>query len=239
MIKKKFNFRLEDLPVLTAFVLTSFEKDKADFKGFSPVFNEEFITNLQVKQKLCQDLVMPAEVLKQLKAITTSLQEKCNGLRQDLNLAEGYIRLAGAGYDVQAGDAGIKEIRSAISRGNVEGILSKAKTLQNGLKRNETILKAKGMKKELTEKIADEIAGISELNSQQNELKNKRSRVADENAVLFGELWDMLSSILDVGKALYRGNNDIKLREYTVAQLKKRVYAPEGAAEVASAVVSK
>jgi hypothetical protein len=238
MTKKKFNFRLEDLPVLTSFVLTSFENDKADFTRFSPVFNETFISTLKAKQKLCQELVTPAEVVKQQKAITSALQEKCNGLRQDLNLAEGYIRLAGSGYDIQTGDAGIKEIRSAISRGNVEGILSKTKSLQNGLKRNEVVLKEKGMKKELTDKITDELNGISDLNSQQNELKNKRSRVADENSILFGELWDMLSNVLDVGKAMYRGNNDIKLREYTMSQLKNRVYVPEGA-EVTTTVENK
>jgi hypothetical protein len=49
--------------------------------------------------------------------------------------------------------------------------------------------------------------------------------------MLLNDLCDSLHPILDAAKALYRGVDDVKLKDYTVLQLKKRINA-EGKREV-------
>jgi len=45
---------------------------------------------------------------------------------------------------------------------------------------------------------------------------------------IFNELWDMTSKVINAARAIYRGVDEVKLRDYTVSHLVKRVNA-EGA----------
>jgi hypothetical protein len=40
---------------------------------------------------------------------------------------------------------------------------------------------------------------------------------------LFNDLWKTLSPVFETGKALYRGVDEAKLKDYTVTQLVKRI----------------
>jgi uncharacterized protein (DUF1697 family) len=239
MEEKKFNCKMEDVPVITGFVLSSMETDKTDFFGYSTVFDDQFITTVKSKQTQCNELIKSDDVLKDQKSATVQIENMLNALRVKLNPLEGYLKLAESELSILIGDFGLKNIRTAISKGNVEGVLSNAQSLITNVKKNEEVLKAKGMKAEVLTSVKTLVDEIEKFNKLQNELKNKRSRVTSNNIKDFNELWDMLSIILDAGRALYRGSDAVKLKEYTLANLLKRVHTQSGKNKASAPVETK
>ena len=228
MEEKKFNCKMEDVPVITGFALESLEKDLEVFENFSPIFTLQFISNARAKQSTCYDLTKTNDVLKLQKVITKSIIDKVGMLRLSLNQLEGYLKLANAELDIKVSDFGLKNIRTAISKTNVEGIISDTRSLISILKRNEAVLQEKGMKTEFLTVLTALVLEIETLNTQQNSKKNERSRVSGINNKVFNELWDTLGTIIDAGHAIYRGVDEVKLKEYTLTNLLKRVHSENG-----------
>lgn len=228
MEEKKFNCKAEDIPVLAGFALKSLEIDWDKFVAYSPVFTPQFIADVKTQQTECYALTKSTDILKLQKVVTTKITEKSNELRLTLNPLEGYLKLALKDLDIQLNDFGLAKIRSAISKGYVETLLSEGRTLVTVLKRNEDVLVAKGMKPELLDTLASQILEIEELNTHQNGKKNERSRVASDNMKVFNGLYDSLNIILNAGRAIFRGVDEVKLKEYTMSALVKRVHSESG-----------
>jgi capsular polysaccharide biosynthesis protein len=93
------------------------------------------------------------------------------------------------------------------------------------VKRNQSVLETKGLRPELITDIENQIAEISALNVKQNDLMNDRNRLTKQNIEMFNDLWESLQPIIKTAKAIYRGVDDVKLKDYTVAQLMKRLNA--------------
>jgi hypothetical protein len=49
--------------------------------------------------------------------------------------------------------------------------------------------------------------------------------MTEKNIYQFNDLWDSLQPILKTAKAIYRGVDEVKLKDYTVTQLTKRIHA--------------
>jgi hypothetical protein len=71
----------------------------------------------------------------------------------------------------------------------------------------------------------NQIIEISALNVKQNDLVSKRNRLTKQNIEMFNDLWESLQPVLKTAKAIYRGVDDVKLKDYTIAQLLKRINA--------------
>ena len=223
MESKKFNCKMEDLPVIAGFAIQSLETDKADFIDYSPVYDGDFIPDAKTKQKECSELVKQEDVLKRQKKVTQEINISLKSLRNDINKTEGYLLLGANQLDISVADFGLADIRLNISKNNVEGVCSDIQSLVVKLKRNEAILTAKGMKTALLDDLTAKGEKLDKLNLNQNDFKNKRSRTASDNIKIFNELWDILNMILDGGRSLYRTTDKVKYKEYTLSQLKKRV----------------
>ncbi len=231
MEEKKFNCKMEDVAVIAGFVLESMERDMVDFVKFSPIFSDTYVSNVRTKQIECNQIMKSGDVLKFQKVVKTQLDAKLGDLRLNLNQVEGYLKMADDTLDIQLSDFGLKAIRTAIGDGNVEKVLSDGRSLIANLKRNESALQAKGLSAETLGGLTALVTGIDELNTNHNSKKNERSRTADDSIKIFNELWDNTSTILDAGRALYRGVDEVKLREYTMTNLQKRVHNATGSAE--------
>ena len=223
MENKKFNCKMEDLPVISGFAIQSLETDKVDFIEYSPVYDGDFITDARSKQKECSELVKQEDVLKRQKKVTQEINLNLKGLRNNVNKIEGYLLLAANKLDISVADFSLADLRLNISKKNVEGVCSDIQSLIVKLKRNEAVLSDKGMKTALLDDLAAQSEKLDKLNLNQNDFKNKRSRTASDNIKIFNELWDILSMILDGGRSLYRTSDKVKYKEYTLSQLKKRV----------------
>ena len=228
MEEKKFNCKMEDIPVITGFAIESMENDKVDFFDYSPVFTDQYIADAKVKKTECMEMVRSEDVLKLQKKITEDITQKLKGLRSNLNKIGGYLTMAEKELDIKAIDFNLSSIRSNIAKTNVEGVANDIQSLIIKLKRNETALLAKGLKVSVVNDLIVFNEDILKLNQSQNSYKNKRSRVASENIREFNELWDILSMILDAGRSMYKLEDKVKLKEYTFTTLQKRVHTEGG-----------
>lgn len=220
-MKKNFHCKIEDLPTIADFVLASLRRDIADFNNYSELFNQEYLSDLNVKRQECTDLIMTDSVNIALKSVTKRLYENLKKLRTLLVLMEGYIVLAKR--ELNNDKLGIVKIRKNIKAGNVEGVVYSLRAFINNLNEWESILTSKGMKQEHIEALNHLLTIIDSFNMEQNELLSKRSQNCLNNMNMFNNLWDILSDIMLVGKAIYKFTNESKLKDYTMLQIKKRM----------------
>lgn len=230
MEKRKFSFKVEELVVIAAVILVSVRKDIADFAAFSSVFTLDFLDAIDAKIENCKNLISASDIAKELKMITKSVNDKSIALRTKLNALETYFKYASDELDIQVADAGIKPARENISNGNTEGVVNTARTVLAVAKRNQAKLQDKGMKPEFLTAFETEINEIEQLNNRQVTLKNEISRQADANTGTYNDLWSNISVITDAAKAIYRGVDDVKLKDYNITLLRKRINAEGGGA---------
>lgn len=224
MERKEFQCKQEELIFIASTVLVSLTIDLPDFNKFADMFTPEYIELIEAKRLVCSNLDSPSSVKKRLQQATILLGEHTTDLRLVLNNVEGYVKLAGDNLDVQGvADVGFIEIRDNISRGNVEGVLNHAHSMLATLERNKVPLLASGFKPDVLDELTAQVLQIDSLNNQQNTLLSDYSRLAQSNMIIFNDLWRSISTILNTGKAIYRGVNKVRLREYTMTYLIRRV----------------
>jgi hypothetical protein len=223
MSNKKFPCKTEEVPVIGEFIVNSAEQDIRDFNSYSSVFTIDYFATIRVKIKVCKELVKSSVVTKELKNATRQLYGESKSLRTKLNVLEGYLKLGADRLDIAFKDMGLSNARLHISNGNIEGLISDMQTLLIGVKRNLPVLEAQGLKQTLIDEIETQTQNINSLNLKQNTLISKRNRLTSENLDKFNDLWDNLKSILTAARAMYRGIDEVKLKDYTITQLKKRI----------------
>lgn len=223
MTKRLFPCRIEELPVICAFILDSARNDLEDFNNFSTVFTTDFLDKIDEKIEICKEVSMAEIITKELKAATEKLTEIYSGLRVPLNKLEGYLNLSEESLDIAVKDFGLKAVRDNITSGNVEGLLKAMSTTLSATKRNRKVLESMGMSQILIDEIEISVSKIDELNLLQNQLMSKRSRLSNENVAVFNELWESVQPILKTAQAIYRGVDPVKLKDYTISHLLKKV----------------
>jgi hypothetical protein len=225
MAKKFFPVKLEELPVIGEFVLNSAKKDLSEFSAFSSLFSSDYLMKIEAKNTACRELVSSSTISKELKAVTQQLKDKSGGLRVKLNSLEGYLILAASDLDISVPDVGLKNVRHVIANGNTEGLLSNMKKSLTAVKRNLPALEAKGLSPKWVDGMEAEMKVIDLLNAKQNDLISERNRLTESNTLVCNELWESLQPILKTAKAIYKGVDDAKLKDYTIIQLVKRINA--------------
>jgi hypothetical protein len=220
----KFKCKLEEVPALGGFIVNSAEKDIDDFNSYSPVFTVDYLAPIRRKIEHCKELIKSSTVAAELKATTQQLYDKTKDLRGKLNALEGYLKLGAGSLDIAVKDFDLKSVRLAITRRNVESVISSMKTVLVAVKRNAPVLLAQGLKWELIAEIETQLQEINSLNEKQNEFISKRNRLTAANIEKFNDLWDSLQPILTAAKAIY-SSDEMKLKDYTIAQLLKRMNA--------------
>lgn len=224
MNSKNFNCNYEDLPVVTGFILTSFENDKLDFLAYSPLFADPFLSNARAKHTECTTIVKASDILKYQKAAKGKLDQLANEIRLYLNEIEGYLKLAKSSLNISVDDFGLSTIREAIASSSREKIASGGQSLLVHLRNNATALSAVGFSNQKLENFETMLNNLSSLNNEHNDKKNERIRTADTNIDKFNALWDVTTTIVDAARAIYKGKNEVKLREYTISNVMKRIH---------------
>jgi hypothetical protein len=224
-MKRKFQCKLEELPVVAEFISDGIKKDMDAFSKFSPDFNPDFVARLDDKIRDCKKVSSSSTITAGLKLVTNQLNDLSRGLRGKLNIVEGYMKIGAAELDVLVADAGLKNVRNCISKGNMEGVISNTHKFIEVVKRNQNVLVGKGLNMELINDIEKHIDDIDALNRKQNTMISDRNRLTKQNIELFNDLWDCLLPALNAAKAMFKGVDDVKLKDYTITQLVKRVNA--------------
>jgi hypothetical protein len=223
MNTKKFRCKIEEVPVLGEFIVNSAEKDINDFNNYSAVFTINYLATIRAKIEVCNELIKSSIITKELKSVTRQLYDKSKKLRVKLNALEGYFKLGADNLDIAVKDIDLKSVRSDISRHNIEGLILNMKVILNIVKRNQAVLETQGLQQKLIEQIESQLQEINSLNEKQNEFISKRNRLTDANIEKFNDLWKSLQPILNTARAIYKGVDEVKLKDYTITILKKRI----------------
>ncbi|MDR2040997.1 MAG: hypothetical protein LBP98_01610 [Tannerella sp.] len=222
--KRLFQCSISDLPVIGEFLLESLGRDINDFSAYSPLFTTSYRDGVRAKILACRGLTRAWTLIKELKTVTGKLYADMNALRVRLNPVEGYLKLAAASLDVAVADAGLKEVRKSISNGNAETLVPAVAEFLATLRRNLSALQAVGLQANQLDAIEQHTLAIDALNVRQNKLESERNRVTEQDVDAYNDLWLALQPILKTGKALYRGTDKAKLKDYTFVQLEKRLH---------------
>jgi hypothetical protein len=225
MNSKKFPCKLENVPLMGELIIGSAERDIDDFCDYSTLFNTGYFETVKSKIEVCKELVEASTVTKELKFATNLLYDKSVNFRSAVSVLEDYLKLSADKLDVNVKNIGLKYVRTDITRRNIEGLLAHMQTSLVAVIRNLPVLEAHGLKQTLLDSIDAQLKEIGELNERRNALISKRNNLTVENIEKFSDLWNSLKLIMNVARTIYQGVDDVKLKDYTVAQLKKRINA--------------
>jgi hypothetical protein len=228
MEQKLFSCSVENVTPIAGLVLDAFTRDQTDFTAYSPRFTSTYLTQAQTQKSVCEAIVDSAIMNAQRKAATAELESKGKEIRLLLNKAEGYIKLAGNKLDIDITDFGIANLRDKINKGNTEGVLKALPGVADNLTRNATVLQAEGMPASLPTTLTQLGNDIAQLNATQVNKLTERIHLTEENTKSLNTLWEMVTPILDAARAMYKGVNELKMKDYTISVLEKRLGTSNG-----------
>ncbi|MEI7676111.1 MAG: hypothetical protein WCJ03_04965 [Bacteroidales bacterium] len=223
MSDKEFNCKQEDVPAISGIVALNYLRDIAEFNGFSSEFTEQLVAEITAKRTACLEMTKSSEVIEQQKSVTQQIVDKIAELRIKLNKLEGYLDLADKTLDLPIAAFGIATLRENVRDKNIEGIVFQGNTTLTMITRNAPQLAAKGMKADFTPALKALIDELDSLKIAQKGKKSERAHTAESNIVELNELWALVTKILKAAQAIYRGENDLKLKDYTMSHLKKQI----------------
>lgn len=223
MSEKEFYCKIEEVPAISGEVVSTLVRDIADFSMFSPEFTLEFAEELKQKRNYCLTMLKSKEVAEQVKSLTDQLPELIKVIRLSINRVEGYLSLAGKSLDLPVSGFSISELRSELSIKNVPAIVLQGSTLYTKLVRNQAALAAKGMSEEFLTSFKLQIDELDTHKIKQKNKMSERSLTTDSNTQDLNELWAMTTKILIAAQSIYRGVNDLKLKDYTLSHLRKKI----------------
>ena len=210
--QRSYNCKDEELPVICKFAVFSLKRDLADFKAFSPKFNDVYVTGFETKIASVSEVVMPGSETLELKNITARLYATMDGLVDPINRVSGYLKLAQAGLKTTTADFGLTELRKNIKAKNAEGAINNLRTVSNNLTKNAALLAAQGLTPELTSLFTTSSTSIAADNQKQYEILSHRKNIVQNNLGLFNGLYEQLTEVLRVGKILYKASDALKHR---------------------------
>ena len=220
----KIQCRVEELPVLGGFVLSSMQGSLADFTGFSPDYNAAFMTTANADLATIEGLINPKQLTKELKVITKRIYANQTLLRSKIDFLEGYINRA-TGLTMDKKDFGISEVRKKNNSGDIEGLIGAMSFLITNVSiaTNLTALTAKGYSNaQNTALIALKDAFKADNIAQNNKVNDRNNKVIANYAKL-NAFWDKVMDINDAGKRIYKATAPNRLDDFTMAKLKARI----------------
>ena len=218
----KIKCRIEELPVLGSFLLSSMQGSLADFTAFSPDYNAAFMTTANADLASVEALINPKQLTAELKVITTRMYSNMNSLRGKIDLLEGYINRA-TGLTIGKKDFGISEVRKKNNIGDVEGLINAMTFLLTNVANNLAALTAKGYTAAQNTALTNLRNDLKADNVAQNNKVNERNNKVIANYGKLNLFWDKIIDISDAGKRIYKATTPNRLDDFTIAKLKARI----------------
>jgi hypothetical protein len=220
---KEFKCNNEELSVIGGFVSFNLKRDLSDFTVFSPKFDEKYVTDFDADIKKCSDLVIPKEETAKLKVITNRLYSTMDSLMGIVSSLVIYITMAKTDIPISATDFGISALRKAIHRLDVEAVLQNLHILRNGIQQYKAELSKQGLSDDVINLITTATTSIQADNQKQYEIVTTRKELVQNNLWLFNGLYAKIIEVCTIGKAIYKGKDEKKVKDYTFSALLKQV----------------
>jgi hypothetical protein len=223
MVTRIYNCKDEELPVIGSYLAFSLKRDLADFTAFSPKFDNDYAAEIEMKLNTCLELVSPKEETSELKIITKRLYSTIGSLTENANALSVYIKMAKTEIPISVKDFGISLLRDKARRKDAEGVIQALHVVTGNIRKYREPLMKQGATDGFIDRFTAAGKSIFEDNRKQYEISGNRKELVQSNVALFNELYNRISEICEVGKALYKGKDAKKLQEYTFTELIKRV----------------
>jgi len=224
---RSYNCKDEELTVVCGFAAISLTRDLNDFSLYSPKFNSEYVTAFQAKIDAAQELVQPKSETIELKVITDRMYETLNSLFAPINYMEGYLKLAGKTVPLSGSDFGLVQLRKSIRSRDVENVLQVLHTVDSYIGKYNPELSAVGLTDTTSTKFTAALSLLASDKNKKYALISNRAGLVQANLGLLNELNDQLTEICQIGKVLYKRTDQAKLKDYTFAQMMKKVRRTE------------
>ncbi len=219
---RKYNCKDEELSTIGGYVLTSIRRDLAKFEVYSPKYNNEGIKAFEQENNAVDELVNPKTEIADLKLITGELYSRINDIFDKAKRVEGYIVMSKGEVPISAKDFGIIALKQRTHAKDAEGVLQNARLVYANMQKYQESLAKQGLTAAMMNEFAADIASISSGNQKQYDMVGNRKAIVQANLDELNALAERIKEACTVGKILFRGNTE-KLKEYTFAELKKRV----------------
>lgn len=233
----KINCRIEELPVLGGFLLSSMEENLADFTAFSPAYDAAYITASRTEMSIIEGLINPKKLNAELKVITARMYGSVSQLRGKIDYLEGYINRA-TGLTVAAKDFGISVLRKKVNNGDVEGLLAAFAYVESHVDDNMAALTAVGYTAGQHTALKDLIDSVKADNIAQNDKMNERNNLVIANYGKLNVFWNRIVDISDAGKRIYKTVAPNKVDDFTMSKLKERVRQERSNTKIMGTVMS-
>jgi hypothetical protein len=223
MKRNSIPFRIEEIPIVCAMILASLKLRAEEFERYSPKFNAAFIIDYENKIIVVEGRTHTMRIVGELKQITANLYEKVDTTLGLIRKLEGYL-IRAKGLTIPVENFKFKELREKIKGKELEGYVDIMRLVTENLTgTNLDAVKAEGFKDAdktalvtLTEEVNDE-------NLLQNEKMNEMIRVAKDNQAIIIELYEIAANVMDAGKRIFFDTDKEAVKEFTAAQIKKRI----------------
>ena len=215
--------RIDEVTIIGQFVIDSYKRDIADFQAYKPSkYTPDFLTALVGKKDAVDALVNPVVLTGQLKLITLTLANNVEGLRGTMNLLEGYVADANP-LTVGVKDFGISGVRKKVNSGDMEGLDGALKTLITNTGDNLPALKDVGYTDDMYAALKATKQSIFDDNAAQKKKMDDISKLSADNIGVINDFLKDIKGIMDDGKRMYKTTDAVKLKDYTFADIKKRL----------------
>ena len=224
MNSRIFNCKNEEVPVIGNYLLFALKRDLVDFStSFPKIFTADYVVGFERKIADVNNLLNPQTETVELKNTTTRLYSTMDSLIEPVDIVAGYIKFTKGALPISVKDFGLTALKQKLHSRDSEGFLKNLQTVTTNLETYRSQLSEQGFDQSLIPRFSDALVSINADNLHQFEIVNKRKTVVENNLGLINDLYKTIMEVCNVGKAIYKGKNDLKVKDYTFNELKKSV----------------
>jgi hypothetical protein len=239
-VKLIIKVRLDEVTTIGGFTIDPLKnRDWDRFKAYKPSkYTDDFLTGLEAKLEEVAGVVNPVVLTAEQKLITERLLGTIIGLRDPMNLLEGYVADANP-LTVLPKDFGISQVRTKVNKGEVEGLDGALSTVVTNVTNNKPALIAVGYTEEAFTDLKAAKQSIYDDNQAQNSKTRERAELVAANIGLINDFLTDLKGIWADGKRLFKISDKVKVKDYTLADLIRRIRQDELHTLIAGTVTDK
>jgi hypothetical protein len=227
-MNSKIPCRIDELPYAASSIRHAYLRDKDEFyRLFPKKFPKDFITMLDGKIELVENIVKTQIPTGKIKKITEQIANEKQSIRPKLKILEGYV-LDAENLQCKIDSFGIVDVRNSLLRGDPESLVSSLAILNSNITINLEVLKLEGFTDEGKDFFSEKFIVLDRLNKEQNDLLIDRSQIVMKNQEKFNELWNILSQILERGKKIFTDIDPSKVTDYTLTHIMKKLRRERG-----------
>ncbi len=212
--------KLEDVPVIGDMLFDAFVRNKADFVGFSSVFDGTYEADMADAVQAVKDRKRSANVFDKQKEATVKLYQTLHTLKEQVRLIGEYVKMAEDNLQTTYENYHIKEAGKEMNAKNVEGSVRQCEIIIEKITDDDSAaMAAVGFDAGKLSDFVDLVVDISDMNRKQQELLNERQDVREAEEAAFRAMHRFIDRVASVGKALYTYKQKQKYDDFSVNKI--------------------